>query len=246
MSNLPQVQGVGSLQDALRTKVQTQLTPSGGENFLGYNTYSGKWTFGKDNEVLTPDDRVRVVPEALRHGWHRWADKKVHKVMSSVFQPLPEKPDPVTDAKGNIQQAQEARGLTGVLEFEDGDIQLTWEAATYGCRASVDSLLADIMLRAQEEAEYLYPVCRFTTGNPYENSYKAGEMLTPPVIDIVGWCNQEGEMAPDAPKQVAAPKAKPQAEEPAEEEEPAEAEEPTAEADPEPEKPMRQRRKRAA
>jgi len=247
MTTIPAVQGGLTLQNLLKTKVKTQLTTSGGESFLGYNTYSGTWAFGKDNEKLTEDDLIRVIPESLRHGWHRWADKKVHKVMSSVFQEMPEQPEPVRDAKGKLQEASEARGLAGVLQLEDGDVQLSWEASTYGCRSSVDGLLADIMLRANEEAEFLYPVCVFTKGTPYENSYKEGEMLTPPVIKIVGWCNQAGEDAPDAPAQIAAstdePEPEPEVEEPAEEEEQQEQQEPE---EPAVEKPKRQRRQRSA
>jgi len=236
--NLPQVAGVGSLRDALTSHVKTNITQGGGEQFLGYNSYSGKWTFGKDNEVIEPEDRLRIVPEGLRHGWHLWVDKKVMEVMSSVFKPMPEEPAAVQDSKGKLQQASEARGMMAVLVLEDeDDIQVSWEHSTDGCRRAIDGVLSELMLRAQTEAEYLYPVVSLTSGTPYENSYKPGEMITPPKIDIVGWCNQDGEEAPDAPKKVAAPKAEA---EPAAEEE--DAEEPAAEEN----APVRRRRQRTA
>jgi hypothetical protein len=237
--NLPQVAGVGSLQDALKTQVKTDITRGGGsEQFLGYNSYSGKWTFGKDNDEIEPEDRLRIVPEGLRHGWHLWVDKKVTKVMSSVFKPMPEEPAAQTDAKGKLQQAGESRGMTAVLVDEEGDIQLSWEASTDGCRRAIDGVLSELMLRAQTEAEYLYPVVSLTTGEPYENSYKAGEMISPPRIDILGWCNQDGEDAPDAAPQIAKAEAKEEEFEPEAKEEEVEPAEENA--------PVRRRRQRPA
>lgn len=206
MENLPDVKNTSTLQEALLTQVKTPITRNGGESFLGYNSFSGTWTFGKDNEPLEPEDVVRLVPEALRHGWHRWADRKVTKIMSSVFVDMPAEPEAVEDAKGKHCHASEARGLMGVLELEDGDIQLSWEASTHGCRSSIDSVLSEIMSRAATEAEYLYPVVSFGSGPAYENTYKPGEMILPPRIAIVGWSNKEGDLAPDAAMKIAAPK----------------------------------------
>jgi len=49
MANFPTVQGLGgSLQDALKDKVQIHTTTTGNLQHIRYDRYSGDWTYGKD------------------------------------------------------------------------------------------------------------------------------------------------------------------------------------------------------
>lgn len=250
MSKFPVVKGMGgNLQEALTTKVKVQTKTAGNIQHMRYDSYSGEWSFGKDNEDLSGEE-VTIITNSIVHGWHRWADQEVFKRMASFLDDLPEKPESVEDRKGKTQAASEARGFQCVLEYE-GDVestQMSWEHSTDGCRRAIDTVLETIMARAQSEPEFLYPVVVLKHDKPYENSYKKGEMIYPPMLEIIGWRNAEGEDAPDETAKIEAPKktraAKPKAEpepEPEPDPEPEAAEEAPAEAE---EKPKRQRRRK--
>jgi hypothetical protein len=196
MSDFPVVQGVsGGLQSALTERSKVQTTQSGNFQHIRYDSYTGAWSFGKDNEELT-GWRATIITDSIAHGWHLWVDREVTKRMVGFTENLPEKPESREDRKGNLQTANEARGFQCVLEDEDG-VQMQWEHSTDGCRRAIDTVLDVIRGRAMEEAEYLYPVIVFGQGTAYENSYKAGEMIVPPQLDIIGWRNMDGKDAPD-------------------------------------------------
>lgn len=209
MSNFPTIQGMGgSLQEALTDKVKVQTTSTSGVQHIKYDAYSGDWTVGKDNDDIG-GETVTIITNSIQHGWHRWADREVFKRMASFMADLPEKPDSVEDRKGKTQTASEARGFQCVMDEEDGTTtQMSWEHSTDGCRRAIDALLEETMARAQIEPEFLYPVVKLTNDKPYENSYKDGEMIYPPKLEIIGWRNHEGDDAPDEQEKIAAPKAK--------------------------------------
>tara|TARA_R110000765_G_scaffold48738_1_gene99420 strand:- start:3108 stop:3839 length:732 start_codon:yes stop_codon:yes gene_type:complete len=243
MANFPTVQGMGgSLQDALKSKVKVQKTESGNVQHIRYDSYSGDWTFGKDNEDIT-GETVTIITNSFSHGWHRWADREVFKRMASFLDDLPDKPESVEDRKGKTQTANEARGFQCVIKDGDNNIQMSWEHSTDGCRRSIDGVLDETMARAQEEPEFLYPVVKLGNETPYENSYKDGEMIFPPKLEIIGWRNEAGEDAPDAAPKLEKPK---KAKKAAKEEAPEEAEEEDEVDEDEDEAPKRSRRRRSA
>ena len=199
MANFPTVQGMGgSLQTALKDKVKVHTTQSGNIQHIRYDSYTGDWSFGKDNEPIT-GEVVCIITNSIVHGWHRWVDREVFKRMVSFVDELPEKPENVEDRKGNVQSANEARGFQCVMEDGEDNIQMSWEHSTDGCRRAIDAVLETIMARAQEEPDFLYPVVKLQNDTPYENSYKDGEMIYPPLLEIIGWRNAEGEDAPRPP-----------------------------------------------
>jgi len=202
MANFPTIQGMGgSLQSALKDKVKVHTTQSGNIQHIRYDSYTGDWSFGKDNEPIT-GEVVCIITNSIVHGWHRWVDREVLKRMVSFVDELPEKPENVEDRKGNVQSANEARGFQCVMEDGEDNIQMSWEHSTDGCRRAIDAVLETIMARAQDEPDYLYPVVKLQNDTPYENSYKDGEMIYPPLLEIIGWHNTEGEDAPEAATQV--------------------------------------------
>ena len=204
MANFPTIQGMGgSLQNALKEKVKVQTTPSGGLQHIRYDSYTGQWSYGKDGEDITGDE-VTVITPSICHGWHRWKDREVFKRMVNFLDDLPEKPEAVEDRKGKVQVANEARGFQCMLDgaTQADDLQLSWEHSTDGCRRAIDTLLEATMSRAQTEAEYLYPVVKLENDTPYENSYKDGEMIYPPMLTITGWRDHEGNDAPEEVAQV--------------------------------------------
>jgi len=195
MPNFPTVQGMGgSLQTALKDRVKIHTSVGGNVQHIRYDSYSGQWSYGKDNEPIT-GEVVTIITPSFTHGWHRWVDREVFKRMVTFLDELPEKPDTVEDRKGKPQNANEARGFQCVLNDAGDPIQMSWEHSTDGCRRAIDSLLETTMARAQHEPEFLYPVVKLTSDTPYENSYKDGEMIHPPLLELQGWQNQEG--APD-------------------------------------------------
>jgi len=235
MANFPTVQGLGgSLQDALKDRVQIHTTTTGNLQHIRYDSYSGDWTYGKENEDISGEE-VTIITNSFIHGWHLWVDREVSKRTANFTEPLPEKIEPREDRKGKVQTANEARGFQCVYgDLTSGDsIQMSWEHSTDGCRRAIDSVLEETMARAATEAVFLYPIVTLKHDTPYENSYKDGEMIYPPLLDIVGWRDQEGNDAPDATAKV---------EDKSSDEDKLEEEEDTGAADEE--APKRQRRKR--
>ncbi len=237
MSNmqLPTIPGMGSDIQAnmLGSKVNTNA--GGGTSHLKFGAYTGKWSFGRDNEDVT-DEHLIIAAPTIVHGYHLWCDKKVNKRMAPHTRECPEPQEAVRDQKGKLQEPSEARGLQGMLLLEDVDgktdaIPVSWEHSTDGCRRSIDGVLDSIMARAVTEAVYLHPKVRLTSQPPYENAHKEGEMIHPPRLEIIGWCNGAGKEAGEPAAKIAAP-----ADDTVEEEEV----EAYAEA------PKRQRRKRTA
>jgi len=203
MSNFPTIQGLGSsLQEALKERVKINTSAAGNVQHIRYDSYSGEWSYGKDNEDIT-GQTVTVITKSFTHGWHRWADREVVKRMASFVEDLPEKPEPVEDRKGKQQYASEARGLQCVLDDGGDSIQLSWEHSTDGCRRAIDHVLEMTKGRAQDEPRFLYAVCTLGTDKPYENSYKDGEIITPPKLEIIGWRDEDGVDAPDTIAKVA-------------------------------------------
>lgn len=194
MSNFPAVQGLGgSLQSALTERVKVSAKESGGTVHLKYGSYTGEWTFGKDQEDVT-GEQITVFTPSISHGWHLWADKKVTKLTVPFTEDIPEELPARKDERGNICQATEARGFQCMLEMDDDDtINLSWEVGTTGGRQAVDALLNEIRRKAMNEAEFLYPVVKLGSRDGYENPNKKGEMISPPKLEVVGWRNQEGD-----------------------------------------------------
>lgn len=196
MANFPTVQGMGgSLQAALTEKSKVQFSQGGNVQHVRYDSYSGDWSYGKDNEDLT-GEIVTIITNSFVHGWHLWVDREVTKNMVSFTMDKPEKPEAREDRKGKVQTANEARGFQCIMGGGDDSVQMSWEHSTDGCRRAIDEVLETTMARALKEAEYLYPVVKLTHDTPYENSYKDGEMIYPPKLEIVGWRNKDGEDAP--------------------------------------------------
>ena len=46
---------------------------------------------------------------------------------------------------------------------------------------------------------------KLSSRTPYENPHKAGEMIHPPELEIIGWRNQEGDWEGEKAEKIAAP-----------------------------------------
>jgi hypothetical protein len=178
-------------------KSQMHSADVGGVGHIKFDPYTGRWSFGKDNEDIC-DAVVTLITDSIQHGWHLWVDREVEKTMTSFINPLPERLPSRRDRKEKMQDANEARGIQAVLEDEDG-VQLSWEHSTVGCRQCIDKIMTAIRARAVSDPAYLYPVAILTHDTPYANKHgKDGEMLYPPMMEIIGWRDRKGQNCPDA------------------------------------------------
>ena len=207
MSNFPTTQAIGSDLQAALNQSKVQETRTGGVQHMKFGSLQdGGWTCGANADDVS-DAEMLVNTQSLRHGWHHWCDGALTETMVSFVAGLPVEPEPIKDKNGKIQQATEAREIQGMIFDEDDEsFPAQYAASSFGARAAVDGLFNAIRARAATEAEFLYPLIKLTnTGEPYENKYKAGEMVHNPQFEILAWCNMDGDEQGEAAPQVAAP-----------------------------------------
>ena len=199
MTNFPTVANVGKDLQAALGQSKVNEVAGGAVQHIKYDTYKGEWLVGKEKTNIT-DEEIVVNTQSIVHGWHLWVDGDNSSRMASFTADIPEQFEPVKDKKGKLQQAAEARGLQAMWEDGDKDVLVQWEASTFGCRSCIDSVMQSIRARAATEADFLYPIVKLGVAEPYENSYKEGEMIYNPTMEITGWCNIQGEEATDVEK----------------------------------------------
>lgn len=82
---------------------------TGGVDFLKMDK-KGRWTYGQDEEAVSPDSIWAINPGTLEHGWIAWAVKlgqePLGELMVSASRPLPDVATlpPVKEGKGYQQQ----------------------------------------------------------------------------------------------------------------------------------------------
>lgn len=204
MSNFPTIIGPDMDIAAAVQKSQIKSADVGGVSHIKYDPYSGDWRLGKEADLISDFD-VTIITNTITHGWHLWVDREVEKDMVTFLEELPKAMSPRENRQGKTQYPTEARGVQMVLDDEDG-VQLSWEHSTVGCKQAIDALMTAIRSRSLVEPDYLYPFCRLSHGTPYANKHKDGEMLFPPLFEILGWCNKEGVKFEETAK-IAAPEA---------------------------------------
>jgi hypothetical protein len=211
---------MGSDLQAALNQSKVQETRTGGVQHMKFGSVTdGGWVCGANADDISEAEML-INTQSLRHGWHLWCDGALTETMVSFVAGLPAEPEPVKDKNKKIQQATEAREIQGMIFDEDGEgFPAQYAASSFGARAAVDGLFNAIRARAATEAEFLYPLVKLTnTGEPYENKYKAGEMIHNPAFEILAWCNMNGDEQGEAAEKIAAPAEEPVAEEAVKEE----------------------------
>lgn len=208
MNNFPTTQGFGNdLAGALQNNIKVNaVVDKSGINFLKYNTYEGRWSIGRNATDIT-GEQVIVNTQTIGHGWQLWVDQKLDEgVMVPFIQELPTAPAAVNDKRGQLCEPREARVMGGLYEGDDEDLPFEFTGTSHGIKQAIDTLLNAIKVKSVSTPDFLYPVVELSAAEPYDNPYKKNEKLFNPLLEIVGWCDKDGNMeGPDVAKIEAAP-----------------------------------------
>lgn len=166
----------------------------------------GLWSFGKENEEITEDDRFLIDVETLATGYVCWTDyskeellkkKKNEKLGAKMllisqgevdYDTLPDHGWPWKKQVGFRGRFinDPLAGKAAVFESSSGGGEDAYAAVA---AAVMQKLQADLAAGKTELA--IYPVVKLTnthyTHKTYGKTYK-------PVFDIVGWANKDGRM----------------------------------------------------
>lgn len=236
-SNFPVTASVGAdLAGALQSDVKVNITANNaGKQFIKYGTYSGEWFIGKGNTDIT-GEIVLINTQSIGHGWQLWVNSRLEKQSFVPFvTDLPLAPEAMRNKKNQLEEAREARIIGGSYEGDEDTMNFEFTGTSYGIRQAVDTLLNEIRAKSIETSEFLYPEVKLTCAEPYENTNKKGEFIYNPMFEVVGWCNQDGELEGEKAEKIEAkpkPKSRAKAKAAAEEVEAEKVEEPEAEATP--------------
>ena len=154
---------------------------------------TGKWTIGRDQEVLPAGTRVVMDPQSLEVGWVAWyGGKPIVTVMADMLsgqvpekpvaddegKPLPSEVDPKTGDPLCKVSPQYVVGVT--LE---GGLRAIIRGGSVGLKFAIEDVLRKIILRARTGEAKLYPVLELAVGS-YTNQH--GKQ-SPPKFNVVGW-----------------------------------------------------------
>jgi len=228
MSTFPVVMSATDLAGAL-AKSQVNETQAGGVDFLKMEFDSGEWVSGQGGDVCTGEEILIFTP-SIRHGWILWTGGRPKKVWARFTEALPPEIDPVTNVKGEVDEASEARGFEAA--FVSDRSMISMDTNSYGGRKGIDALLNTIKVEAARGGTHLYPLVKLSSESYAGSGMRKGKLNYNPVFEFVAWCDEAGNRAGGTPVPVVDNSGPPAA---------ARAE-PTAETTP----PARQRRRRAA
>jgi hypothetical protein len=158
---------------------------AGGLQYMSYSSREGEYTMGRDKSLCNGAEAVFDWRTAM-HGWHEWVPGQniPEKVMVPRTETLPAKPA----ARGENGPSQ-AVSMGGVV-LNDGEDSTPFEisGSTMGmCNAIGRMINAVKMHKASGETEYLFPVVRLETAEPYVSKY--GSTVINPQLTLVGWAN---------------------------------------------------------
>lgn len=174
-----------ALADRLRTTVAPQ-TPGdqAGKVYLRFDFQTGKWTAGKEQADVT-DIEALINTASIGHGWTMWVAGTPKKVMAPFDQPIP----PAMPPEGQVFP-QEARVLSGAFIDEDGG-EFIYETNSLGGRNGVDSIIKQVIVRAQQGQEtFLYPVVLLTSSSYTHKTH--GRLIHTPVFQVIDWADING------------------------------------------------------
>lgn len=179
------------LQDFAKGAAQHRRPQSRIEGgFLSFNGKTGQWSMGQE-EIPVDGEQVLVNSTALEHGYMRWGEVPPAKVWAKINQPYPEPPAPIegVDPEGNTKtfNAVEARQFAG--RFEDDDLgQFIFNTSSMGGVENVDKLFDEIIIKAQAQTPYVFPMVKLTN----EWYKRATGKVFKPVWEITGWYDMDG------------------------------------------------------
>jgi hypothetical protein len=193
-------------------------TPSSGGKPLLRLLKSGVWVFGQSNEPVQEGSEWAINPKQMGHGWVCWTsysdskttNEKLGEVMVPVFQPMPERPEPVRGFEYAAQRSFELKCMTGDDEGEE----VLYKTASDGGLSAANNFFAEFTARVNVVANRPWPVAIVQLLVTDYDHKKWGQTFKP-VFEITGWADMNGERdtrargaAPIAAKVAAAAPAK--------------------------------------
>ena len=196
------------LKRAMAANAAAQPQKAPGLPFLKLSQDGGIWLYGQENIDVEEGSHWVIDPNQFSLGWVCWSDPKVTgkkteklgEVMSNFRNP-PEMPPTDHSASGGSwvrQIGMQFRCMNG----EDAGVEVMYTANSQGGRDAYGDMYNAVSERLSATAEYFYPVV--TLGESHYDS-KFGKRVYKPKLDIVGWANAAGELAPSG--QLEAPEA---------------------------------------
>ena len=205
MSNMPAVSSNTSALQSMFKQSKVDETAGGGLSFLKFDSKRlGLFLFGAAGEDVT-DETIAIDISTWKHGQIQWHNKKCQRRMVPVHHDMPEPFEPIeyTDAKGKPAVDESDEGRSFEFTFIDGTRGL-YEVSTFGGRKAIDAVYTQIVARATNNSPFIYPHVKLVTSS-YQHTQWG--LVYEPVLEVVAWYDDQGNLESAASAKLAAPAA---------------------------------------
>jgi len=183
VTNFPTVMNPTDLASALSQSQVQETSSTGGFSFLKCDFESGEWAMGQNADDVTGEE-VLINTASFKHGWTLWSGGRPQKLMVPFTQALPMQMDSIGE-----DHPSEARSVEGAMI--DDQEPVLFDTNSYGGRKGMDVLLGHVKAKAATGSEYLYPKVKLSSES-YANKKRGGKTTYNPVLEILSWCDQDG------------------------------------------------------
>jgi hypothetical protein len=147
----------------------------------------GDWVFGQSNEEVQEGSAWAINVATIEHGYVCWIDGALRgEIMTSVFHAKPERPPPIEGTPYKEQRSFDMKCVDG----DDAGTEVIYKTSSISGMAASDKLFGALQARAAEDQTFIFPVVTLDTD--YYQHKKHGKIYTP-VLNIVGWVDQNGD-----------------------------------------------------
>lgn len=188
-------------------QVRNRVPDAGGTPYLRMLT-DGDWVFGAENNAVVEKDGALVVFNTLsiKQGFSCWTDRPGNAKNEPKGEELVGLGEPAVTQAELPKYYDDASGPNALpwkasfsidVKFVDGKYegqQVLWKNNSTGGLRAFSGLLDAIMARVDEGSDYVFPMVELSSDH-YQ--HKAHGRTWFPVLDIVGWMDNEGNEDPD-------------------------------------------------
>jgi len=147
----------------------------------------GDWVFGQGNEEVQSGSRWAINVATIEHGYVCWIDGSLRgESMISVFHHKPERPPMIEGTPYKEQRSFDMKCIDG----DDAGTEVVYKTSSISGMAASDKLFAALQARAAEDKTFIFPVVTLEVDHYMHK--KHGKIYTP-ILNIVGWVDQNGE-----------------------------------------------------
>lgn len=159
----------------------------------------GSWVFGQGDEEVQANSRWLVNVMTIAHGYCCWIDGALRgETMKSVFEPKPVQPPAIEGFPYKEQRSFNLKCLDG----DDAGTEVLYKVSSVGGMAMSDKIFQALQTRVTEDQTFIFPAV--VLDNAYYNHKQHGRIYTP-IMEIVGWHDQNGNEQPAKNGKLAAP-----------------------------------------